>query len=180
MKEQWKEIDDYNGYSVSNTGKVKSFRRKNNKEKGLILKQETTYKGYKQVCLYKDGKKHQKLVHRLVAEAFIPNPDNKPEINHKDTDKTNNTIFNLEWNTSSENTIHAYKNGLYDNLKKSLSIVGPNRHPPVRVVETGKIYRSQRELSKELDLCEQSVSRCLKGGSKSTKGYHFEYIDKED
>lgn len=180
MKEQWKEIDDYNGYSVSNTGKIKSFRRKSNKEKGLILKQETSYRGYKQVSLYKDGKKHQKFVHRLVAEAFIPNPDNKPEVNHKDTDKTNNAVSNLEWNTSSENTIHAYKNGLYDNLKESLSIAGPNRHPPVRVVETGKIYRSQRELSKELNLCEQCVSRCLKGGSKSTKGYHFEYVDKED
>lgn len=179
MKEQWKEINGYDGYSVSNTGKIKSFRRKSYKENGLTLTPETSYKGYEQVSLYKDGKKHQKLVHRLVAEAFIPNPENKPEVNHKDTDKSNNKVSNLEWSTSSENTIHAYKNGLYDNLKESLSISGPNRHPPVRVVETGKIYRSQRELSNELNLCEQSVSRCLKGGSKSTKGYHFEYV-KED
>lgn len=100
MVELWKDIKDYEGlYQVSNWGRVKSlwFR----KEKILIAVGDT--KGYLKVCLCKNGKKKTFKVHRLVAEAFIPNPENFPYINHKDEVKTNNRVDNLEWCTSEYN-----------------------------------------------------------------------------
>ena len=96
-QEMWKDIEEYNGeYQVSNLGRVKSF--KNNKEK--LLKPfftKTNQEGYLVVNLCQNNKRKIKLVHRLVAEAFIPNPNNFPFINHKDEDKTNNNVDNLEW-----------------------------------------------------------------------------------
>ena len=71
--------------------------------------------GYKQVQIMRKGKRYTRYVHRLVAECFIPNPDNLPEINHKDGDKNNNSVDNLEWCNHSENLIHAYKTGLKAN-----------------------------------------------------------------
>jgi len=107
IMEIWKDIPGYsNDYQISNLGNIK------NKE-GLILKQKINkYRGdYKLVILWKYSNK-MLSVHRLVAKTFIPNPLNKPEVNHIDGDKTNNRIENLEWVTHQENIQHAYKNGL--------------------------------------------------------------------
>lgn len=113
--EEWKDIEGYEGlYQVSDQGNVKSLARKRNNSKGSytqkerILKQSNTTTGYKKVELVKNGQKKSLRVHRLVAQAFIPNPENKPEVNHIDGNKTNNFVSNLEWVTSSENTTHAY------------------------------------------------------------------------
>lgn len=172
--EHWEPIKDFPGYEISDWGQVRSYRRINHQ--GEILKATVSSRGYASIILYKDGKGYARLVHRLVAEAFIPNPDQKETVNHIDCDKLNNHVSNLEWMTKSENVIHAYENGLNENVRRRLSEGCAKVHPPVRVIETGRIYQSQRELSRELGLCEQSVSRCLKGGSKSTGGYHFEYV----
>ena len=94
----WKEINEK--YSISNDGQVK-----NNKTQ-YILKGDLNCKGYKRVVLEPKGKHH--FIHRLVAEAFIPNPDNKPQVNHKDGNKLNNHVSNLEWCTNAENTLHSY------------------------------------------------------------------------
>ena len=103
--EIWKDISGFEGmYKISNLGNIKSFKRKITK----ILKHATDTAGYKYVCL--SGKNYS--IHRLVACYFIPNPENKPEVNHKDGDKANYSIDNLDWNTVSENQIHAYKTGL--------------------------------------------------------------------
>ena len=106
IMEQWKDIEGYEGiYQISSHGRVKSF--KNGKIK--ILKSRINDKGYNTTCLRKDGKSKYKLVHRLVAEAFIPNIDSKPYINHIDGNKLNNNINNLEWVTPSENTLHTIR-----------------------------------------------------------------------
>lgn len=95
--EIWRDVDGYeNIYKVSNIGNIKSLNYKNTKKEKL-LKQCVDKGGYLRVTLSKNGKEKLKIVHRLIAKAFIPNPNNLPEVNHKDEDKTNNKINNLEW-----------------------------------------------------------------------------------
>lgn len=115
MKEQWKPIEDSNGmYEVSNTGKVRSLNY-NKSGRTRELKQRINRYGYCVVTLHIEGKQKYPTVHRLVAKAFIPNPDNKPQVNHKSGVKTDNNVENLEWSTTSENVKHAFDNGLKEN-----------------------------------------------------------------
>ena len=103
MSEVWKDIPGYEGiYQASNTGKIKSLSRKYHPKDKLLTPYNRS--GYLCVGLYK---KYQ-FVHRLVAETFIPNPENKPTVNHKDGDRYNNYVENLEWATYSENIKHSY------------------------------------------------------------------------
>ena len=121
IMEQWKDIEGYEGiYQISSHGRVRSF--KNGKIK--IMKPRINDKGYNTACLRKDGKSKYKLVHRLVAEAFIPNNDGKPYVNHIDGNKLNNNINNLEWVTPSENTLHAISTGLLDITNFTQSMKG--------------------------------------------------------
>lgn len=125
--EVWRDVRGYAGmYQVSNLGRVKSLIRQvrakngsNSTRRGQILSNCNHPKGYLVVTLWKNGMQDTKLVHVLVAEAFIPNPAHKPEVNHKDTNKKNNKLSNLEWNTGSENIQHSIKHGTF---KRSLRI----------------------------------------------------------
>lgn len=112
MMEIWKDIKGYEGkYQISNLGNVKSLKdsRGNFREKLLKLQKDT--KGYLRIQLFKNGKGETKKVHRLVAEAFIPNPNNLPEVNHiKEFEKDNNIVENLEWVTSKQNSNHGTRN----------------------------------------------------------------------
>ena len=105
LTEYWLDIPNYEGYQVSNHGRVR------NKKTGKILKPYLT-RGYLRVSLYNDSGRKCKLVHRLVAEAFIPNPHNKPAVNHINGCKTDSNVSNLEWANHSENMSHAHSNGL--------------------------------------------------------------------
>ena len=110
MEEIWKPTK-YEGYEVSNFGRVKSYRV--DKINGKIMKPIRSTKGYLQLDLSLDGRKRQNrvhpAVHRLVAEAFIPNPNNLPQVNHKDENKENNRVDNLEWCTNEYNATYGTK-----------------------------------------------------------------------
>lgn len=107
LSEEWKDVVGYEQtYQISNYGRIK------NKKTDDFLNPPITPNGYVRASLYKDSKSKNHMVHRLVAEAFIPNIKNKPLVNHKDGKKCNNIVSNLEWVTNSENQIHAYENDL--------------------------------------------------------------------
>lgn len=110
INEIWKPIREFEGlYEVSNFGEVKSLPRNGTILKPRLLIGFIDSSGYQQVLL--TSKRFHKKIHRLVAEALIPNPDNKPCVNHIDRIKTNNHVDNLEWCTYKENTIHSFKTG---------------------------------------------------------------------
>lgn len=106
--EIWKDVIGYEGlYQVSNLGRVRSLDRYDSLKrlkKGTILKPLSSRNGYDMVCLWKDGNSKRVLIHRIVAKAFIPNIDDKPCIDHIDTNRRNNNITNLKWCTFKENT----------------------------------------------------------------------------
>lgn len=153
MNESWKDIEGYEGlYQVSNCGRVKSL--KFGKEKFLKLRKYG--RGYLSVDLCKDGKVKPFKVHGLVAIAFIPNTENKPQVNHKDENKENNCVWNLEWCTNQYNK--EYSSG-----KKILC------------VETNKVYPSAHEVERQTGINSGNIIKCCKGKLKTTGGYHWQY-----
>ena len=148
MMEEWKAIPGYEGlYEVSNMGNVRNVRR------NTLLRLSKTNNRYVRVSLCKNGIKTGLTVHRLVAEAFIPNPDNLPEVNHKDEDKTNNNVENLEWCDHKYNMNYgtrniraketAIKNGYYTGLSKE------EYRKKYRDKNKEKIREKQREYMRE-------------------------------
>ena len=111
MSEEWKDIKEYNNYQISNFGRIKS---KNYKRQGYekILKQSINGRGYYYVLISTKNKYKNLLIHKEVAKAFIDNKNNYTDVNHKDGNKLNNNVENLEWCSRSYNITHAYKNGL--------------------------------------------------------------------
>jgi len=113
MNNEWKFIDGYNNhYKINKDGVIVSV------SKNIPLKCYVTPKGYKMASLCKNGKSYKVFLHRLLAIAFIPNTENKPYINHKDGNKLNNSLDNLEWCTKKENNAHAWRTGLCENVRK--------------------------------------------------------------
>lgn len=141
--EVWLPVKGYEGlYEISNYGRVKSLP----KIRGRALSEEKLLKtritnGYVMVGLRKNGKLFNASVHRLIAQAFIPNPECKPQINHIDGNKQNNSVNNLEWCTASENTIHAYAKGL--KTRESCARYGKRR--PLSDVEKAYISAKTKE-----------------------------------
>jgi hypothetical protein len=173
MEEIWKDIKGYEGiYQVSNLGRVYSLI---SKKVLTVFKTDT----YVKVNL----KRKSYNVHRLVSVAFIPNPKNKPQVNHIDGDKHNNKINNLEWVTAKENVEHAIKNGFIDNTKKAHYGTG---HPLSK-----KIYRYDlegnfidswdyiRECAIKLSLSENQISRVINKENGSCGGFQFRKYKKD-
>lgn len=178
--EQWKPIKGYEGYyEVSDKGNVRSVDRlvthKNGticKYKGCVLKQDITKKGYKKVYLTKDGKKKNYLVHRLVLETFNPveNMD-ALQVNHKDGNKQNNCLSNLEWCDNYSNYSHALKKGLRPNklLPKPVAQLTLNG-------EIIAIYPSISQCSKATGIKDSRISDVCYGRRKTAKGYKFKFV----
>lgn len=172
METSWEHIKSDHDYVVSSAGQVR--RVGSNKDK-----KPKTAKRYEQVDLYKDGKRTVKKVHVLVAEAFVPNPDNKPEVNHKDGNKHNNRADNLEWVTHKENCRHAWENGLVKPSRGMLGKKNPNggrKGKPFKIVETGEVFNTLYECEKAIDGNNRHINDCLRGRQSTHKGYHFEYL----
>ena len=113
----WADIKDFKDYEISTEGKVR------NKRRGRVLKDRINTSGYLSVILYVNGKPISKLVHRLVAEAFIPNPDNKPQVNHINEIKTDNRVTNLNWMTRLENCNYGTRN---KRIQNPIYVLYPN------------------------------------------------------
>lgn len=164
MNEIWKDIDGYEGlYQVSNLGRVKRVNT------GRVLKGVKDRKGYLIVNLCKNGSQSTKKIHRLVAQAFISNPESKPQVNHIDENKTNNMVSNLEWMTSTENNNHGTRNKR-SSKTKSIPIIATN----LTTGESTEFYGSS-ECARQLDLNNGNIAHVLKGRYNHTGGYTFKY-----
>lgn len=165
--EKWAPIPEFEGYfEASNMGRIK------NAWTGKVLKQGTNKKGYKTVCMYVLGEKYTREVHRLVADAFIEGDHKGMDVHHKDADKTNNRLSNLEYCTRKENIRHAIEDG----------VMKPNgfgnKSIKVKCNENGKIYNSINECSRDIGVHTTDIGRYLTGKVKTTcKGYTFQKVE---
>jgi hypothetical protein len=156
----WLPVPGFEGlYEVSDQGRVRSVRRR----RQLHPSKKTT--GYLQVTLAVEGVSHYLSVHRIVAMAFLPNPENKPQVNHKNGNKTDNRVANLEWMTNSENQRHRFE------------VLGHKGHTarPVICLDTGEVFPSAKAAAERFGCDSTGVTMCCSGTRKSHKNLHFNY-----
>ena len=168
--EIWRDIDGYVGlYKVSNVGRVKSLERIDRQGRRItekILAYDSS-RAYYEVVLSKNGKRQRKSVHRIVAEAFIPNPNNLPQVNHKDEDKHNNCVDNLEWITLADNNTYGTR------LQRSMSALST---PVYQKKLDGTIIReweSLAQIESECGYLRSVISRAINGKAKTAYGYRW-------
>lgn len=179
--EDWREIPNTQGrYYISSLGRVRG--------PGGVKTLKHNTSGYLATDIYEkgspSGKKRRYLVHRLVACAFIPNPYGKPEVNHKDGNKTNNQVENLEWCTKEENMRHYYANfHTYKLLPKDdpLSLLNIQKWPPASVGpilcrETGAIFENVFDASVQLGVKATPIYLCLVGARECVDNCHWDYV----
>lgn len=202
MIEEWRTIEGYPYYQVSNTGKIKSLKRKVTSGHGYrfveekLLKQCKDSDGYLIVLLHNKGNHHTKTVHRLVAQAFIPNPDNLPQINHKDEDKTNNFVYinedgtvnleksNLEWCTAKYNNSYGTRTERIftptrnEKVSKALTNYPTFSKGIVAYKDGVEVMRfpSQAE-ARRMGFSQGNISACCRGERKYHKGLMWKYAD---
>lgn len=176
-EEIWKDIKDFNNYKVSNYGRIR------NKIKGNILKPYNQKNKYARCLIRNDKEIHNASIHRMVALHFIPNPENKPQVNHKDGNKLNNHIDNLEWCTAKENQLHSWENGLNKatELSKYTSSMNGIKHSSKRVLgfvngilifDFYSIYEAERVLK----IWNTDIGSCCKNKLKSAGKHNGEKI----
>lgn len=189
--ERWAPIQGYGGsYEVSDQGNVRSLKYRNRAEVRKI-KQHKDRKGYLLVSLCKEGKMLTKKVHRLVATAFIPNNEDRPQVNHINGDKADNRATNLEWCTDSENLRHAYRCGLKRASAEWGTVLGKKHGAESRakwrkkqmksIIATNTItgatikFESAAEAEKILGIDHSSIAKVCRGRQEAAKGYIFRY-----
>ena len=202
MREEWRPVVGYEGlYEVSNMGRVRSVKRTVWDSRGYykiiqerIRKPRKNNNGYLQVFLHKEGKRKNCTIHRLVAQAFLPNPDNLPEVNHKDENPLNNNINNLEWCTRKYNQNYGTRNiragksisktntnnpklskALTNNPKLSKSVIAISKVSGL-IVE----FSSIREAERQLGISHSDITKCCKGKKKSAGNYYWMYANNND
>lgn len=162
--EQWRAIEGYEGcYEVSDHGRVRSLDRRIRGRlwKGRVLALPDDKNGYKRVELHKDGLRSTQRVHRLVAQAFIPNPNNWPQINHKDVVKANNHISNLEWCDNDRNVEHAVDKGLYSPyLSQRRSKLTPDLVEKIRAARA--LGATHIDLAQQFNISKGYVSKVVR------------------
>ena len=159
MEEEWKDITHFDGFQVSNDGRVRN-------KHGRILKGSVNNNGYQMVHLRTKDKNKLCTVHRLVAEAFISNPDNLPQINHKDENKANNSVENLEWCTGKYNVNYGTRN----------ERAGKIRGYMVYCVELNKTFNSMVEAEKETGA--KQIAKACRGIYSHSGGYHWKFVER--
>ena len=191
MKEEWRDIEGFEGkYMVSNLGRVKSLNYNRTGKEGILEGVDYGY-GYLYVNLYKYGKGKQCMIHRLVAMAFIPNPDNLPEVNHKNEDKTDNRVENLEWCSRLYN--NTYNGRAKKAGKKLRGRKQSEEHIKKRAEKTSKpiysinkesglitCWESIMEAERQTGISKGNICDCLKGRQKSAGGCVWFYADDDD
>lgn len=179
MAEEWRDVDGFDGYKISNAGRVKGIRKN-------ILKPVDGGQGYLKVTLSKNGKHIDKRINRLVAEAFLPNPNSLPLVMHLDNNRANNQVENLSWGTYSENNQY-----MHDCNRHPLTLTDEDREKayskrrsPIKAINTitGEelFFISQHDASRQLNVSQQHIWGVLNGYRRSTGGYYFEYLNKGD
>ena len=186
-KEVWKfvAVTKRKMYKVSNKGRIKTIDLKNNK-KVKILKLKKDSRGYYYITMVIKGERKNFRVHRLVAETFIPNTDNKPCVDHINTIKTDNRVQNLRWVTHKENmhnetteqhVSNAIKGRKYSEEAKRNMRIGQEKYmKKIICVETGDIYISIKEASKQTGINHGNISAVCNGKRKTTGGYRWKYV----
>ena len=179
-EEVWVPVSGHDGYFVSNLGRVKSVSRYVD---GKLGSKRLIKGGYMKQYLNKDGycvvelNNIQYRVHRLVAMAFIPNPENKKEVNHKDRCRHNNLLSNLEWVTLQENQLHSWENGRIGNMNGKSGFLHNKSHPIVQI-ENGNIvatYGSIKEAARNLSVNDSVIGQAIKRGAPISKRSHKLY-----
>lgn len=179
MKEEiWKDIEGYKGYQVSNLGNVKSLSYKQTKiEKKLTLSLDKDK--YLTVSLCKNGKKYTKRVNRLVAQVFIPNPNNLSEVNHIDCNKQNNCVNNLEWVSRIENMRHAIANNLTNNKYGKDNLTSKVIYQiDIKTNKILNIFYGTGEIKRKTQFKDtSSISKCCRNvkNYKTAYGYKWQY-----
>lgn len=162
-EELWRDWPQDPRIKVSNKGHVIGCKR------GVRypLKVSHDNSGYQMVGAG-DGHRRSQYVHRMVAETWIDNPNHLKEVNHINGDKDDNRVENLEWTTRGQNVYHAYRTGLN------------KRTTPIRIVETDEVYESQCECARRIGGSQGAIWDCLAGKRLTHRGYHFEYVRRDD
>lgn len=168
--EIWKNIEGFKEYSVSNFGNIR------NNKTGRVLKPRKHTGGYVRVILCKDKKHCDYYIHRLVAQAFISNPANLPEVNHKDENKLNNCVDNLEWC----DRVYQVNYGTYHERMVNTQRKTSKYSKSVKCVETGVVYASMHEAERETGILYTSICRAVNGEQNTAGGYHWECVSIAD
>ena len=184
--EIWRDVVGYEGlYMVSSNGEVKSIQRKEKYKKGYrkirerILKPGKDRKGYLQVVLCKEGIQKTIKVHRIVCDAFLTNPLNLPQVNHRNECKTDNRVENLEYCDARYNNNFGTRNeraGISISKAKK-GIINTKKSKSVICLETGVIYPSTADVQRQLGFLQSNICNCCNGKRKTCGGYHWKYVE---